>query len=177
MFRKFGFVFYIFVFSFIIFSCASVPDNRTTLITLVEENKVEEVKNLFSVKEDANQKNETGETPLHIAAKQNNTEMTRLLLSFDTLIDERDNNGNTPLMSALKAGSLNTANILCQAGAGVFVPDNEGRMPWQIAFSDTGDAIKSLIKWWILLMVRVIHLLLMLMEMQNLIRHLLLHVC
>lgn len=143
--RKYRFIFYIFIGSIIFISCASVPDDKRTLITLVEENKVEEVKSLFSVKEDANQKNESGETPLHIAAKQNNTEMTRLLLSFDALIDERDNNGNSPLMSSLKAGSFNTAKILCEAGAGVFVSDNEGLMPWQIAFSGGDDGIKSLI--------------------------------
>lgn len=139
MFRKYMYIVYILLGCLVLFSCATVPENTNSLITLVEENKIDEVKNLFSVKEDANQKNEAGETPLHIAARQNNSEMTRLLLSFDTIIDEKDNNGNTPLMAALKADSLNTAKILCEYGANVFAVDNEGGMPWQEAFAKENE--------------------------------------
>lgn len=64
-----------------------------------------------------NVRNDTHETPLHVAALCGQTEVVELFLSHGATVNATDNKGKTPLQYAVERGFKETADLLRQHGA------------------------------------------------------------
>ncbi|EAY15979.1 ankyrin repeat protein, putative [Trichomonas vaginalis G3] len=74
-----------------------------------------------------NEKNENGETALHIAALNNSKETAELLISHGANINEKDNSKRTPLFDAAENNSKETAELLISHGANINEKDKYGQ--------------------------------------------------
>ena len=74
---------------------------------------------------------DSGDTPLHYAARAGQAEATAALLSASADPNARNNNIVVPLHYAIHAGSLETAVLLLTAGADPNLQDEDGYFPLQ----------------------------------------------
>lgn len=77
-------------------------------------------------KNDVNETDGFGSTPLHYAAMGGKTEMVSWLLGNGAAVNARDVGGYSPLVLALRNGKTDVAKILVKAGADIGVLDNLG---------------------------------------------------
>jgi ankyrin repeat protein len=68
-----------------------------------------------------NLRNETGETPLMVAARNGHFEMVKLLSEYGALLNALDNNGDSALFFAAKNSHLDAAIFLIKGGADLSV--------------------------------------------------------
>lgn len=88
------------------------------------DNDIEAAKNLIANGYSLNIFDESGLTPLHIAAKNNNIEMMILLLKAGADVNAHDTEkiGNTPLREVAGNCSYEVAKVLIDAGADPTIP-------------------------------------------------------
>lgn len=114
-------------------SCLSVPASNEpkpvteeSLLSLIEQGKLSEVKQRFTNSNQINQKNAQGQSLLHIAALKDDTEMVQFLLAMKADLDARDNSGDTPLSAAINSDCLQTARLLAEAGSNIYSKNSVG---------------------------------------------------
>lgn len=99
-------------------------EHGTALHFAIGHNKILAL--LLAKNADVNAKNESGETPLHIAAVGDFTGSAELLLAGKADVNAGNLEGNTPLHMA---GSKEMAELLVAKGANIEARNNDGRTP------------------------------------------------
>lgn len=121
---------------------ARVPpclDNTITLMhTAALHGHVTITRKLLKLQRDAIKiSDETGKTPLHLAAKNGNNKVVSVLLNTGSNIHAKDRTGMTPLHFAAEEGNEKTMKILLRGGADPNARDNRGRTALKVA-ADSG---------------------------------------
>jgi ankyrin repeat protein len=96
-----------------IYSCSS------TLETEIRNGNASGVKEFIDSKVDINSKDESGATPLMIAALEGQVDIIKLLLNEKAEVNAKDENGWTPLMIATTNGYDEVVELLISAKADV----------------------------------------------------------
>ncbi|RXJ85262.1 ankyrin repeat domain-containing protein [Arcobacter sp. CECT 8985] len=122
---------YLFIFFLLIFISGCVAPNfenkkvivNNNLSMALRTNNFDKVKQLIS-KNNINQKDNYGYTPLHIAARYNYIELAKYLLNNNlTKIDEKDDFKDTALLDAIKSKYIDMTKILICKGANINIKD------------------------------------------------------
>ncbi|EAY22300.1 hypothetical protein TVAG_377790 [Trichomonas vaginalis G3] len=92
-----------------------------------------------------NEKDEFGQTTLHIAAQYNNKETVELLISHGININEKDKNGQTALHRAVYYNRKETAELLISYGININEKDNREETALHIAVSNNRKEITELL--------------------------------
>ena len=80
------------------------------------------------------ERNNTGEIPLHIAAKRGHPGCVKICLNYDpTLAFEKDNNGDTALHLAAQHGNDMSAELLTANKKTIFEKNKLGQVPLHLA--------------------------------------------
>ena len=96
---------------------------------------------------DVNQKDNSGDSPIHYAASGKNIDIIKLLLNKNANINEKNNKGYSPLHIATMMGNLDYVNILLDAGANINSTNNRGGSPLSLAaFNNNIDIVKKLVE-------------------------------
>ncbi len=127
-------------------SCKKAPDAPSTgvvvsqdsLFSVVETNDTDSLASLIKSGADLNQKDEEGNTVLHIAALHGATEVASKLVQSGVNVDSLNNKGETPLMVATRAGQVGTIRSLLRLNASPDLKDDLGYRPITIA-AESGD--------------------------------------
>ena len=82
---------------------------------------------------DVNARNETGYTPLHLAARQGTAEVVQLLITAGADVNTRSEDGTTPLHWAAWQGTAEVVQLLIAAGADVNARSETGYTPLLLA--------------------------------------------
>ncbi|KAL3903666.1 MAG: hypothetical protein SGPRY_011584 [Prymnesium sp.] len=106
---------------------------------------VDAVKLLLEYGADTFTTNETGEVPLHGAAKGGETEMLQLLLEHKPDINARDDMGHTPLHFAAREGHIEAVKMLLESKAYAHVENHAGATPLTLASSEVNAYLLDLI--------------------------------
>ncbi|WP_353284266.1 ankyrin repeat domain-containing protein [Wolbachia endosymbiont (group A) of Lasioglossum fulvicorne] len=92
--------------------------------------KLEAVEGLLEKKANVNAQNDTGKTPLHVAAEHDHKEVVEALLKVEGInVNAQDGYGSTPLHLAAKMGHTEIVKDLLDKGANVNAEDEEGNTP------------------------------------------------
>jgi ankyrin repeat protein len=87
----------------------------------------------------------SGWTPLHVAAHHGHRDIVALLLRSGANVDAVDNNGWTPLHHAAHDGHRDIVALLLEGGANVNAATNNGRTPLHVAAHDGHRDIVALL--------------------------------
>ncbi|KAH7463982.1 hypothetical protein FOMA001_g17856 [Fusarium oxysporum f. sp. matthiolae] len=91
-------------------------------------------------------KNESGETPLSVAAGLGYEGVVRLLLEKGAAVESKDSDGRTPLYQAAWSGYETVVRLLLEKGAAVESKDSDGRTPLQWAVRGGHEAVVRLLE-------------------------------
>jgi ankyrin repeat protein len=105
------------------------------------EGSLIKTKMLLSMDADPNQKDEDGETPLHLAARSGHTAVAELLLAKGVNVNTKDKDGETPLHGA----TLEMAKLLIAKGASVNAKREYGYTPLHTAAWEGNTAVVKLL--------------------------------
>ena len=89
---------------------------------------------------------ETGQTPLHMAADKGSLDCIMILLKNGADINVADNEGTTPLHAAVIRGSLDVTTFLLENGGNPDIEDEDGESPRTYVMEDSNDAMKALFR-------------------------------
>jgi len=92
---------------------------------------------------DINDKNKSGNTPLHYAAGMGRREIVAILLASGAFVNSRDRQNETPLHKAASAGRKETAEVLIASSAEIDAQDIRGATPLHRAVAR--GALKSVL--------------------------------
>lgn len=90
---------------------------------------------------------ESGATPLHLAAEQNLSRLAGNILAGGARVDLPDNKCRTPLMAAAESGNPDVVSVLLEARAASDALDASGRSPLHYAMTfaeGTAEAVRML---------------------------------
>jgi ankyrin repeat protein len=108
-----------------------------------------EIVGLISNKDTVNNKNDQGETALHLAVKSKNQELIKVLIDKGADIEASTNIKATPLHYAASFANAEIINLLVERGANVNALDNNNELPidWATKMKKTGNVklLKSLL--------------------------------
>ncbi|BDA75871.1 hypothetical protein CAL7716_100370 (plasmid) [Calothrix sp. PCC 7716] len=97
-----------------------------------------------------NNKNEAGETALHLAVKNNDSRLIQILINNGADVNAATNYKATPLHYAASFGTKGTINLLIEKGSNINVVDKNGKKPldWAIEAKKTEniELLKTLSK-------------------------------
>lgn len=82
---------------------------------------------------DIEAQDQSGQTPLLVAAATNNLKVVKVLIDRDANKEAREPQGQTPLMRASRLGFLEIAKALVANGADINAVDHAGRSPLKLA--------------------------------------------
>ena len=109
------------------------------------------VRSLLDAGADVNSQDDTGETPLHWAARNGNdcSAVAELLLASGAEVDKESNIGFTPLSNAAETGNTKVCSVLLRAGADINKEtDEDGSTAISLAISsDEVGAALLLMRW------------------------------
>ena len=108
-------------------------EQLTALFQAIAEGDVEKTRELSAQPHELAQRDEHGNTPLHLAAWENDPAIVSLFLEAGADIDARNDLDRTPLMQAAYRGNLATVTLLLEKGARPDVRDREGMTARQLA--------------------------------------------
>ena len=118
---------------------------KETLHGAVASGNFEEVKRLITEGVDVNVKNETNETPLHIAASRGSKDVAELLIAKGAIVNVRGNS-NTPLHLAARNGRTTLVELLLNKGADINANDNQGYTPLGRAMANKHPKVIALLR-------------------------------
>ena len=95
---------------------------------------------------DLNLPDDSGRTPLHLAASRCRLDAVSFLLDHGATINQRAMGGSTPLHFAAQEGCLEGVKILLTRGADINARDNEGRTALKRAEEWHRDAVAELLQ-------------------------------
>ncbi|KAI8650189.1 hypothetical protein LRP88_14723 [Fusarium phalaenopsidis] len=82
---------------------------------------------------DLEHRDETGRTPLVLAASEGHVELVKLLLEKDVEVDPKDEEGRTPLSYAAENGHMEVVTLLLDNGADLHSEDDQEMTPLTVA--------------------------------------------
>lgn len=124
----------------------TLPQFKNPLMHAVQNEDVDEIKNLVVHGADVNGKEEDKTTPLFIAVETGNIEIVRTLLDFGANVNARNREKQTPLMRLDADATPELVNLLVRHGVKLNLIDNEGNTAIMIAAdSATPATLKALI--------------------------------
>jgi ankyrin len=117
-------------------------ENTTTLMhTAATYDRVTIMRKLLKLQRDAiNVADQTGKTPLHLAAQNGHVGVVNLLLNAGSNVHTKDRTGMTPLHFAAAEGNEKIVKILLQVGADPNAQDNRRRTSLKVA-ADSGHVL------------------------------------
>jgi pectate lyase len=127
---------------------AKPTDQAQSLHKAVADHNIAQVKSLLSQGINVNGKDETGDTPLHCAAKiarDAGKDVCELLIASGASVNATNKVGWTPLHAAVEFGNLEVARLLIADGADVNARDSSGRAPLYLAAAGGHTEITELL--------------------------------
>ncbi|KAI4864994.1 ankyrin repeat-containing domain protein [Hypoxylon rubiginosum] len=106
-----------------------MPTDTRNLFDLTSRGDVDEVDAFLSEGNEANVKDESGSTVLHLAVKNQNYEMVKLLLEYGANPNAKDNSGSTPLNYAAHGREDGIVQLLLDYWADPNNKDSTGSTP------------------------------------------------
>ena len=94
---------------------------------------------------DVNSLDESGQTPLHLAADRGSVDCVTLLLEAGANVLAADSDGFTALHVAVIANQVDVCRVLLKHGADPTQEDNDGETPLSSCDDDTDDVIKTML--------------------------------
>ena len=101
--------------------------NNKDILTYIENNDIQSVKNYIDAGYDINKQDNFGYTPLMYAIHNNKIEIVKLLLNVGADIDKQNNRGNTALTVAAYNNNREIVEILLDYGADEFILNNKNK--------------------------------------------------
>ncbi|XP_030475988.2 potassium channel AKT1-like [Syzygium oleosum] len=95
---------------------------------------------------DPNESDNSGRTPLHIAASKGSENCALLLLDYGADPNSRDSEGNVPLWEAIKGGNESMVKLLAENGANL-VSGDVGRFSCTAAELNNLDLLKEIVRY------------------------------
>ena len=122
--------------------------NTKNIFDRIMEDNLDEIKLLIENGADIESKNDSGKTPLQLAAFIKNLDAMKLLIEKGADIESKDSDtGQTSLHEATLLRRLNVMKLLIEKGADIESKNSIGQTPLHIATSSSGlDAMKLLIE-------------------------------
>ena len=87
---------------------------------------------------DVHARNNSGKTPLHIAASYGFLPVSQMLLQGNAEVNARDDEGSTPLLRASTGGDADVVRLLLECNADPHVRDNSGNTALHLAAAGGG---------------------------------------
>jgi len=103
------------------------------LFDAAKAGNLEKVTQLIEEGANVNIRNDSGVTPLHLAAYRGDKDIAEILILKGADIDSQTDAGDTPLMWAVKREKSNLVELIVQKGATVDLKDGIGRTPLAMA--------------------------------------------
>ncbi|MEP6788228.1 MAG: ankyrin repeat domain-containing protein [Acidobacteriota bacterium] len=123
-----------------------VREIKNPLMRAVQNEDIDEVKDLIAHGSDVNGKEDDKTTPLFAAVETGDIEIVRTLLDFGAKINARDKQKQTPLMRLDDDAKPELLELLLRAGAKIDLTDKEGNTALiLVAGSVTPEVLKALI--------------------------------
>ncbi|MCK5684145.1 ankyrin repeat domain-containing protein, partial [bacterium] len=128
-------------------SFPKIPEQSSSaklLFKAIEKNDINSAKFILENTSNISLKNESGETPLHVAAKSGNIEMAKLLIenssqsgssSKNREVNNADLKGNTPLHYAVLNDNVEMTKFLVSKGSRPDIKNNSGQTALSLAKS------------------------------------------
>ena len=93
--------------------------NNQDIFTYIENNDIQSVKDYINSGYNLDSQNNSGDTPLILAASNNKMEIVKLLLNAGVDVDEQGKGDYTPLMYASRYNYAEIVKLLLNAGADI----------------------------------------------------------
>ena len=103
----------------------------------------EEVGNILDQGINPNIKDETGTTPLHLAAQEGHDGIVQILVKFLAQPNAKNCYGSTPLHEAAKQQNPNCVRLLLKDGADPKITDDSGSIP--LHYADNDEIVRLLL--------------------------------
>ncbi|RSM07682.1 hypothetical protein CDV31_008462 [Fusarium ambrosium] len=110
-----------------------------------EQGHVSVIKEILEQATDLEHRDETGRTPLVLAASEGHIELVKLLLDKDVEVDSKDEEGRTPLSYAAENGHMDVVTLLLDNGADLHSEDDQEMTPLTVAALRGHEEIVSLL--------------------------------
>ncbi|RSL89785.1 hypothetical protein CEP51_001065 [Fusarium floridanum] len=110
-----------------------------------EQGHVSVIKEILEQATDLEHRDETGRTPLVLAASEGHIELVKLLLDKNVEVDSKDKEGRTPLSYAAENGHMDVVTLLLDNGADLHSEDDQEMTPLTVAALRGHEEIVSLL--------------------------------
>ena len=100
--------------------------NNQDIFTYIKNNDIQSVKDYINSGYNLDSQNNSGDTPLILAASNNKMEIVKLLLNSGADINRQDNYGGAALIYAVFNNRIEIVKLLLNAGADIDKQDNNG---------------------------------------------------
>ena len=122
--------------------------NNQDIFTYIENNDIQSVKDYINSGYNLDSQNNSGDTPLILAASNNKMEIVKLLLNSGADINRQDNYGGAALIWAAFYNRIEIVKLLLNAGADIDKQSNNGNtaLIWS-AFSNNKKIIELLLDY------------------------------
>lgn len=125
---------------------AAEKDLNSKLFYAVEQNNLDEVKELIKNGADIHAREISGKKAIHIAVKKGNKNIVEFFLNEGIRVNDTSNSGWTPLHYAAFSGELEVAKLLVAKGANVRAENAYGQKPIDLIHYSKDDGYKGVME-------------------------------